>query len=544
MKKRFTTLLLTLFIVGGMAYAGDIDVTGHITSDVTWTADNDYYLDGFVFVDDGATVTVEPGTVIRGYEGQGADASALIVMRGGKLIANGTADKPIIFTTETDNDLTMDETTKGAWGGVILLGKALTNNLGYSNGIEGVPLEDSAFYGGNDDADNSGSLKFVSIRHGGSELAPDEEINGLTAGAVGSATTFEHIEIFANSDDGIEFFGGSVNLKYFLVSDCADDGFDIDEGYHGKFQFVEVVQQGDGTGDNLGEHDGGPSSNRWGTPYATPVISNATYIGGGASAGDRTLTLRDFWQGEYHNSIFAEQAKGIRLDYIPLYDGGAKGGSFTAWNNGILKIEDNIFQHVADGTPANIFTVYSEIDSTVPPDSATKFANYFAAAGNTVDDALGISTANPVPANASDVADPDFTGMDSFFEQVSYKGAFDPSVTCGNWAGSWTYTYASTDYAASSNDCSGSAVKSAKFDAKAKVYPNPAADIANITFDNAEGEAFILNVYSVNGEIVKTLSTSASAITLNISDLSSGLYTFTLRNADASINSVGQLIVK
>ena len=215
------TLLLTILAAAFMQLHAqtEVRVTSDIESNVTWTSDNYYVLDGFIFVEEGATLTIQEGTKIYAEEGSEANASALVIKRGGKINAVGTADEPIVFTSiqEKDNELTKDD--RGFWGGLIILGKAPHNNPGNDNFIEGVPVDEQAYYGGDDPLDNSGRLKFVSIRHGGSELGqPDEEINGLTLGAIGSSTSNSFVEVIANDDDGVEWFGGNVNAKHLVVT--------------------------------------------------------------------------------------------------------------------------------------------------------------------------------------------------------------------------------------------------------------------------------------------------------------------------------------
>ncbi|MGD2034608.1 MAG: T9SS type A sorting domain-containing protein, partial [Bacteroidales bacterium] len=543
MKKRFTSLLIALSFITGIALAADIDVSDNITSDETWTSDNEYYLDGFIFVEDGATLTIEAGTVVRGYNGTGENASALIIKRGGMIMAEGTAENPIIFTSEDDTNLDLPPSVKGSWGGLILLGNGTHNNLTNDNGIEGVPSEENAYYGGDTEDDNSGVLKYISIRHGGSELAPDEEINGLTLGAVGSGTSIDFIEIMGNDDDGIEWFGGSVSLKYLVVTEVADDSYDIDEGFNGNLQFLYTEQNDDGTGDNFGEHDGGPSSNRWGMPYTTPHISNATYIGAGGDGGNRCLTLREFFGGEYHNSIFADQQKGIRVEYVPEFDAGAMGGAFTQWNNGVLKIENNIFQSVADSTAAGILSVYSPEEGEppepiyeVPQDSIDAFVAYFATAGNTINNEMGITKVNPVP-DSLDVKGAVFDGLDSWFDDVIFKGAFNPCVMDGHWAGGWTYTYETDTYNASlDGTCyqsqGGTAIDPAKVETYSKVFPNPASTSVTISFDNINNEAFTVRMFSLSGQVVFSAITSDSVIEADVSDLAAGIYTYRIINAD------------
>ena len=196
---------------------------GHITSDETWTADNIYELNGKVVVDNGVTLTIEQGTIIKGKTGNGALASALIIAKGGKINAVGTPSSPIIFTSTLDNiekgQLTgsnLDENDGGMWGGVIILGNApiSAGNGNTSSQIEGIPATDIfGAYGGSDELDNSGVFSYVSIRHGGALIGAGNEINGLTLGGVGSLTTISNIEIISSLDDGIEFFGGTVNIS-------------------------------------------------------------------------------------------------------------------------------------------------------------------------------------------------------------------------------------------------------------------------------------------------------------------------------------------
>lgn len=392
----------------------------------TWTKNNVYVLDGFVFVNDGQTLTIEPGTIIKGAAGQGASASALIVAQGGKLIAEGTATEPIIFTSVADkiayNDAgvlvpgtNLDETNRGLWGGVIVLGKASSNNNPAIKSIEGIPTNESrGQYGGTVDDDNSGSLKYISIRHGGTNIGADNEINGLTLGGVGSGTTVEHIEVYANADDGIEFFGGTVSIKYALVSNGGDDCFDYDEGWRGNGQFWVAIQADD-AGDRGGEHDGGPSSNETGTPYATPEIRNATYIGNG---DNRLLTFRDNAGGEYINSIFQGWDKGIDVEDL------ASQSSMDRLDDGNLKITDNVFYDITAGTTVDKLIVSSE---------DADLSSHANVTGNVVADP-GVSASNPVPSNTLTAGS---APTDAWFDNVTYKGAFSSD----NWAANWTKTF-------------------------------------------------------------------------------------------------------
>ena len=309
---------------------------------VNWTKDNTYVLDGFVFVNDGQTLNIQAGTVIQGKPGEGSEASALIVARGGKIEAVGTASEPIIFTFKGDAGNTA-ATVRGQWGGLIILGKASLNSSPGSTAIEGIPTTESrGLYGGNEDTDNSGTLQYVSIRHGGTNIGADNEINGLTLGGVGSQTSISYVEIIGNKDDGIEWFGGTANGNHLISAFCADDGLDYDEGYRGLNQYVIVHQDpSDGNADRGGEHDGGTDPET-GTPYATPVFFNVTSIG---NSGSRTITFRDNAGGEYHNSIFQGFAKGIDVEFLK----GQSQHTYVQFEDGNLKLENNVFNNIDAG---------------------------------------------------------------------------------------------------------------------------------------------------------------------------------------------------
>ena len=233
----------------------NIVVTSNITSNTTWTKDNVYQLGGRITVEAGATLTIQPGTIIKGEAGTGTNATVLIVARGGKLMAEGTASEPIIFTSVADEitsgqiqspNLNPDQ--NGLWGGLIVLGKApiSIDGDGPETQIEGIPTSDrNGLYGGNNPADNSGVLKYISIRHGGSEIGAGNEINGLTLGGVGSGTVIENIEVVANQDDGVEWFGGTVNVSNVVVWNAGDDAIDTDQAWSGTLDnFVVITPTG------------------------------------------------------------------------------------------------------------------------------------------------------------------------------------------------------------------------------------------------------------------------------------------------------------
>ncbi len=256
-----------------------IKVTANITSNTTWKAGKTYILTTRVAVVSGVTLTIEPGTVIKGDAGTGANATALIIARGAKIMAEGTAAKPIIFTSVADKiepgqikSPNLDETFNSLWGGLLVMGKAPISADAESVQIDGIPSSDqNGLYGGTDAADNSGVIKYVSIRHGGANIGEGNEINGLTLGGVGSGTVIDHIEVVGNQDDGIEFFGGTVNVSNALVWNAGDDAIDTDQSWSGTLDNFIVIS----AGDELFELDGGE-----GTSAGTHTLKNGTVYGG------------------------------------------------------------------------------------------------------------------------------------------------------------------------------------------------------------------------------------------------------------------------
>ncbi|QRM88985.1 hypothetical protein FG167_06955 [Lacinutrix sp. WUR7] len=313
--------------------------SGGIAVNETWTADKCYILDRKVVVQEGVTLTIEPGTIIKGRAGTGSLSSALIVARGGMLIAEGTTSQPIIFTSEADNiaigetaGTNLDENNIGLWGGIIVLGNATSSLSGdvTEKQIEGIPASDTfGLYGPGDggaiDDQNSGIIRYVSIRHGGSLLGEGNEINGLTLGGVGSGTTLDHIEVIANKDDGIEFFGGTVSASNLLVWAQGDDGIDIDEAYSGTITNA-IVALGVNS-DHALEIDG-PA----GSINGACVIQDLTLIGNG-SLNSEYADYRDNAQIA-SNNIYA-YGFGDESDVELDNDGVA-----TNYNSGLISFSD------------------------------------------------------------------------------------------------------------------------------------------------------------------------------------------------------------
>ncbi len=338
---KLAALAVTLGLSGlGAASAATINVTADISASQTWLSSNTYVLTKVIYVTNGATLTIQPGTVIRGEpeSSPGAfDPGTLVIARGSKIVANGTQTNPIIFTDLLDDQVPggagVDPSysswsqLNGQWGGLVLLGDTYiaVNTLGgpdvnRDNQIEGLTAAALGRYGGGDDEDDSGSISFISIRYGGFNLSAANEINGLTLGGVGRQTDVHHIEALNIKDDAFEFFGGTVNTKYMAAISPGDDGFDYDEGFRGKGQFWFLVQTDmggsleSGFSDKGAEQDGGLSPDG-SQPYSIPTICNATYVGLGTAGGayvnkarNTALIFRDNAGGRYYNSVFVEFA--------------------------------------------------------------------------------------------------------------------------------------------------------------------------------------------------------------------------------------------
>ena len=252
-------------------------ISGAITENTTWTNDQKYLLDGQVFVRDGATLTIEPGTIIFGAKGTGVESGVLCINRGAKLEANGTPELPIVFT----GTLEAGSRTRGQWGGIVFLGHGITNK-GEDVLIEGISGTDNedGLYGGSNNDDYSGSMSYVRVEYAGVAVGTGNELNSITFASVGTQTSIHHIIVSYAGDDAYEWFGGEVALKYAVSYNCLDDDMDMDAGYAGQVQFVYIVRQpfaADESGSSCFEVS---SSNSEGTlPQTSATISNATIVG-------------------------------------------------------------------------------------------------------------------------------------------------------------------------------------------------------------------------------------------------------------------------
>jgi len=401
------------------------------TGTTTWNSDRDYLLDGFVFVNDGQMLTIEPGTVVRGRTGQGSLASALIVARGGKIIAEGERNRPIIFTAEGDDlEGSVPVEARGLWGGLIILGNAMINTPSGEDLIEGIPIsEPRGVYGGFDDDDNSGILRYVSIRHGGTNIGEGNEINGLTLGGVGRQTMIDYVEVISNADDGVEFFGGDVNCQNLLVAWCGDDAFDMDQGFHGKGQFWVAVNSVDS--DKTIEVSGGLQP-VMALPDFFPVIHNATLLATREMHMIPSVQFDNHGNGLLLNSILLHPGTGVAVSYTQK-----AGGSYDNFTRDRLAIKNCILFPAADPVPA--FYCYSDLgpdlslQNRIMADSLIAWGNSFQDPGISVDNGYLLLPPQTVFENLAE-----FTG--SWFERVAFKGAFGSN----NWVEGWSLFHETT----------------------------------------------------------------------------------------------------
>ena len=343
----------------------DSTLEGNITEDKTLDASKIWLIKGRVSVTDGTTLTIPAGTIIKAASGTGADASTLIVARGGKMIANGTADNPIIMTAAADNievggtypesGPALNVDTRGLWGGLLILGRAPCSFKSDVTElqIEGIPTSDTnGLYGGSVADDNSGSFQYISIRHGGAEIGEGNEINGLTLGGVGSGTTINQIEVVGNVDDGIEFFGGTVKATNLLVWGQGDDAIDIDQGYAGTIDGALVVLTA--ASDHGFEIDGpeGSAPGRF-------TLKNATVIGATDDCDAEGVDgeMADFRKGatgDILNILFKDFAGGKDVEL----DASADASTYTA---GTLTFVNIDILHPLDGN-GNVCSDVESVD--------------------------------------------------------------------------------------------------------------------------------------------------------------------------------------
>ncbi|MBC8110953.1 MAG: hypothetical protein H7Y04_07840 [Verrucomicrobia bacterium] len=453
--------------------AGVEEISGEITADRRLTKNKRYLLKGNVLVTNGATLTIDPGTIIKGDK---ASNAVLIIGRGAKINAVGTATEPIVFTSNQPKG----SRTYGDWGGVIILGRAV-NNQNTDQPIEGLPTNPKFVYGGNSDNDNSGIMRYVRIEFCGIALQPGSEINGLTMGSVGSGTTIEYVQVSYSGDDSFEWFGGTVNGKYLIAYRGFDDDFDTDFGYTGKVQFGLALRDpfvADQSQSNGFEADNSASST--GNPVSAGIFSNITYVGPsrivrGTGAGDgvenpffgRGIHLRrNTSQSVFNSIIIGSNLAGISLDGSDVqakYENPAtqlseriqlKGNIIAGTRPTSLPVRggDFAWERLIDpGNPSSLTEfaapeISGSIDHTAVFNANNKVVNVADLQMNNLIANSRITNPELLPGTSSvALTGAVFTdkAADAYFQKVAFRGAFGTS----NWAAGWTnFDPQNTDY--------------------------------------------------------------------------------------------------
>lgn len=398
-------------------------LSGVISKDATLTADTRWLLRGNVFVGDGSAKTVltlQPGTTVYG---ESSSRAALTIRQGSQIIADGTAAKPIVFTSSKN----VGSRGRGDWGGLIINGKARINEgTGTAMG-EG----DTGVYGGTDDSDNSGILRYVRVEFAGAQITEENEYNGIAFQGVGNGTIVEHLHAHMTADDGVEFFGGAVNVRWLLVTGAGDDSIDWTFGYRGKIQFAAVQQYG-AAGDDCdnGIEADNNNKNNDATPRSRPVLANLTLIGVPTfDKSDIGVLIREGTGIELYNSIVT----GFNDACLDIDN--AK--TFTVANAGEVIVEHVVFDCAKNfkennEKDANMMTIMDAFDvsdfMTVASKSSTTAASQLMAP-------LNIENPNFKPMASSPAMMDVKTLNDPFFTATTYRGAVDPA---NDWTAGWT----------------------------------------------------------------------------------------------------------
>ncbi|MAT38006.1 MAG: hypothetical protein CL946_00195 [Ectothiorhodospiraceae bacterium] len=418
----------------------------HQDKDITLYSDTVYTLTGLFLIDSNVTMTIQPGTLIKGDT-----ASTLVVSRGGKLIANGTQDRPIVFTSNQP----AGSRGRGDWGGVVILGEAPTNQVNPQ--IEGGIVPGS--YGGNKPNDNSGILRYVRIEFPGYRFQLDNEINGLTMGGVGRGTTIEYVQVSYSFDDGFEFFGGTVDAKHLINYSGTDDDFDTDFGYSGRIQYAFGLKNPD-IWDLAGQTNGFESDNEgsasYDIPRTQPKFSNITLVGPRRVAGI-TLPSPDA-QGRHQYAVISRRGtqQSIHNSVLVGFQGGYSirdPQTKTAAQGDTLQAR-NISLAVDDSASGTIFPV---VHSSGADPAGFTASTWFNTASYNNDGGTGVRAPSAVGLNnMSSLTAPDprptpgsepltagtlFTGTNldlGYFDSTSYRGAFDVSTVGNQWAAGWS----------------------------------------------------------------------------------------------------------
>ena len=446
-----------------------LTLSGDISQDITLSGT--ILLQNKVYVTNGATVTVLPGTILRG---DASTQGSLIITKGCKIIAEGTQNNPIVFTSNQP----VGNRAEGDWGGLVILGQATNNQPGGVANIEGIVPTANTQYGGSDDNDNSGKLKYVRIEFAGIALEPNKEINGITFGSVGRGTEVDYVQVSFSGDDSFEWFGGTVNCKHLIAYKGVDDDFDTDFGYRGNVQFglaVRSEQLSDAAGDSNcfeSDNDAQGSSN---TPQTSALFSNFTIIGA-KSDGSVTLPVGEKFEKAFRirrnssisifNSLIVGWEKGLSIEGAPVETNITSGSSVFS-NNELVELSVNL----VTATPQFFTTFFTQNNN------------------DTTSTILDINWVNAFSSN------PDFrldststvsTGAD--FTNPKFQGGF---LT----------------------------INEVSEEVMVNVYPNPTSEYVNVVTNRTSNVTLVDNF----GRVLYTNSVSGSQ-QIDLSNLNNGIY--------------------
>lgn len=537
------SILFALFVLTMSAYAAAPvkTISGNISGNVFWNFDTVYLLQGKVYVKAGATLTIAPGTIIKGdYSTPG---SCLVVTRGAKLMAQGEETRPIVFTSSRSvgNRATAD------WGGIVIEGNAKINVPGGIGTVEGGNLSNpdgtasDGQYGGLNDLDNSGILKYVRIEFAGYPYAPNNELNGLTLAGVGSGTVLSHIQVSYGFDDAFEFFGGTVSADHLVSYRGNDDDFDTDFGFRGKVQFgvalrdTSVADAVSGANGFESDNDGTGTANG---PKTSAVFSNMTLVGprwtssnGYNSSFKSGAHIRRNSEQSIFNSIIMGWPTAVKIDGDSCHR-----NADSLW----LAFQNNIIS----GSVLNL-------DSIGPAANTWSVSNWF----NT------LNTGNTTLAQSSDVmltaphsyATPDFrpaTGSPAltgssftnaklasgFDNTPTYRGAFG-SV---NWMENWTsFTPDTNPYEEGVGPLGFEQQQIAAL--QIQLVPNPSAQVSQLYFNLPQSSTVACQVFDLSGHVVyhatQSMNAGHSTIQIPVANLANGVYVVRLKVNELTSNT-------
>ncbi len=486
-------------------------VSADITSNTTWDTGTIVLLQNKIYVKNNAVLTIEPGVIIRGDK---ATQGSLLIARGAKIVAQGTANNPIVFTSSES----AGNRVEGDWGGVVILGGARNNQPGGIANIEGIVVSSDSEYGGTNDEDSSGIFSYVRIEFPGIAFQPNKEINGLTLGSVGSKTNIDHIQVSFSGDDSYEFFGGTVDAKYLVVFRGLDDDFDTDFGYSGRVQFGLIIRDADlsdAAGDSNGFESDNDATGTANLPRTKAVFSNITSIGP-LRNGTVTLPIGEKFERAFYirrnsaisifNSIAASWEKGIYLKDAGTVDNFTTNDSAVFANNIIASDIDITTVVDANATPA----IYNTIFASGNNDSTSTVAN--------------VAWVNAFPASLSTTPD--------YRLQPSSGAASGASFTDSKFVGVIPSGINQNEQEITN----------------ISLYPNPVIDEVNININLNQLSKVTVTICDITGKAVMNVSKypmnmGNTTVKINTSGLPAGIY-FTIIASGSVQKTIKTVVVK